>query len=45
MLDPECGTRFSSARKCDACGLKYWFGLAIKTPPLHGGMACHDRSA
>jgi hypothetical protein len=32
MLDPEYGTRFSSDRKCDACGLEYWFGLAIKTP-------------
>jgi hypothetical protein len=31
MLDPEYGTRFSSDRKCDACGLEYWFGLAIKT--------------
>jgi uncharacterized protein (DUF983 family) len=34
MLDAEYGTRFSSDHKCEACGLEYWFGLAIKTP-LH----------
>jgi hypothetical protein len=32
MLDAEYGTRFSSDHQCEACGLEYWFGLAIRTP-------------
>jgi uncharacterized protein (DUF983 family) len=34
MLDPEYGAHFFGDHRCEACGLEYWLGLAIKTP-LH----------